>query len=93
MKTLQIEKKHYSLLSNIFKPIVINDIAEKGYSKYLSEICINSGLIEKIDTSMTLSQFFDWLYKLLFKNYRNEYIYKNIIRNSFIKNISHAYGI
>jgi hypothetical protein len=62
----------------------MNDIASKGYSAYLTEVCENSGLIEQTDPSMSLSQFFDWVYNLLFKNYRNEYIYKNVIANKIL---------
>jgi hypothetical protein len=62
----------------------MDSIAQKGISGYLTEVCTNSGLIAQIDPSMLLGQFFDWIYNILFKNYRNEYIYKNAIANKIL---------
>lgn len=85
MKTKEnINRKYLPSLSRIFTPIVMDSLAQKGYSPYLSEVCINSGLLEEIDPATTLGQFFDWIYNLLFKNYRNEYIYKNVIANKIL---------
>jgi len=33
---------------------------------------------------MPLEQFFDWIYNILFHNYRNEYVYKNAIANKIL---------
>jgi hypothetical protein len=62
----------------------MDSLAQKGRSAYLSEVCTNSGLLDQTDPSMSLPQFFDWIYNLLFKNYRNEYIYKNAIANKIL---------
>ena len=48
---------------------------------------MNSGFVKKIDRSMNLGCFFDLVYDLLFKFYRNEYIYKNVITNKILLGI------
>ncbi len=85
MKTKEIiNRKYLPAVSRIFSPIVMDSLSHKGYSAYLYEVCTNSGILEQIDHSMSLSQFFDWIYNILFKNYRNEYIYKNAIANKIL---------
>ena len=79
-----IEKKFLPALSRVFTPIVLDSLTQKGFSPYLSEVCVNSGLSKKIDRSMNLGCFFDLVYDLLFKFYRNEYIYKNVIANKIL---------
>ena len=81
---MKIDKKYYPSLGCLFSPVVLDSLAAVGYSPYLSEVCVNSGLLEQIDLSITLSQFFDRIYNMLFKNYRNEYIYKNVIANKIL---------
>ncbi len=81
---MEIDQKYLPALGRVFSPIVMDSLAQKGYSPYLSEVCINSGLFERIDPTTTLGEFFDWVYNLLFKNYRNEYIYKNVIANKIL---------
>ncbi len=84
MCNMEIDQKYLPALGRVFSPIVLDSLAQKGYSPYLSEVCINSGLLERIDPATTLGEFFDWVYNLLFKNYRNEYIYKNVIANKIL---------
>lgn len=84
MCNMGIDQKYLAALGRIFSPIVLDSLAQKGYSPYLSEVCINSGLLDRIDPATTLGEFFDWVYNLLFKNYRNEYIYKNVIVNKIL---------
>ena len=86
MCNMEIDQKHFPALGRIFSPIVLDSLAQKGYSPYLSEVCTNIGLLERIDPATTLGEFFDWVYDLLFKNYRNEYIYKNVIVNKILLN-------
>ena len=81
---MEIDSKYLPALGRLFTPIVMDSLEQKGYSPYLSEVCANSGLLEKLDSSTTLGQFFDWVYRLLFKNYRNEYIYKNVLANKIL---------
>ena len=85
MKTKEnINRKYLPAVSRIFSPVVMDGLAHKGHSAYLYEVCSNSDILEQIEPSMPLSQFFDWIYNLLFKNYRNEYIYKNAIANKIL---------
>lgn len=79
-----IDPKYLPALGRLFTPIVMDSLEQKGYSPYLAEVCVNSGLVEKLDSSETLGQFFDRVYHLLFKIYRNEYIYKNVIANKIL---------
>lgn len=81
---LEIDPKYLPALGRLFTPIVMDSLAQKSYSPYLSEVCINSGLLDKIDPATTLGQFFEWVYNLLFKNYRNEYVYKNVLANKIL---------
>lgn len=81
---MNIDKKYLPSLSRIFSPVVLDSIAQTGTSGYLSEVCSNSGLLDRIDSKMPLYKFFDYVYNLLFKNYRNEYIYKNAIANKIL---------
>ena len=81
---LEIDQKYLPALGRLFTPIVMDNLAQKSYSPYLSEVCINSGLLDKIEPTTTLGQFFEWVYNLLFKNYRNEYIYKNVLANKIL---------
>lgn len=79
-----INRKYFPALSRIFTPVVMDSLVQKGYSPYLSEVCENSGLLKNIDPATTLGQFFDWVYNLLFKQYRSEYLYKNVITNKIL---------
>ncbi|OQY39416.1 MAG: hypothetical protein B6229_03785 [Spirochaetaceae bacterium 4572_7] len=83
-KYTPLESQYYPAISRLFSPVVLKDIILNGYSAYFSEVCRNSGLLNSLDLSMPLSQFFDRIYSLLFKNYRNEYIYKNAITNKVL---------
>jgi len=85
MKTKEnINRKYFPALGRIFTPVVLDSIAQNGNSGYLSEVCSNSGLLDNIKPTIPLGQFFDWIYSILFKNYRNEYIYKNAIANKIL---------
>jgi hypothetical protein len=81
---IKINDKYLPSLGRMFSPLVMDQIALKGRSGYLSEVCSNSRIIEQIDPSMSLAQFFDLIYMILFKSYRNEYIYKNAIANKIL---------
>ena len=82
--THNINIDHLSSLSRIFTPSVMNPLALYGHSDYLTEIYSNSGLNDTLDTSLTLSSFLDYVYSLLKKYYRNEYVYKNAITNKIL---------
>jgi hypothetical protein len=83
-KSLNINANYLHALSRIFTPLVLDSVAEKGHSLYLTEVCSNSLLLNKIDMDIPFSDFLNKVYGFLFKNYRNEYIYKNVIANNIL---------
>jgi len=79
-----IESCYFQAIGRIFSPIVMDCIAELGYSKYLVEVCLNSGLSKQVKPTTTFGQFLDFVYSFLSFNYRNEYVYKNSIANEVL---------
>jgi hypothetical protein len=81
---LNISPTYLNALSRIFTPLVLDNVAEKGHSSYLTELYANSVLLNKIDMELPFAEFLNRIYSFLFKNYRNEYIYKNVIANKIL---------
>jgi len=81
---IDIDKKYLPSIGNFFSPIVLYSFEKYNSSSYFTEVCQNSELFEKLDLSISLSDFFDMIFHFLLKNYRNEYIYKNIIANKIL---------
>ena len=71
-------------LSKIFSPIILKELCSTGNSKKLRKILDELNLLYQVDLKKNLESFFNDVYKILLKNYRNEYIYRSII----IKKIS-----
>lgn len=76
-------------LSKIFSPTILKELCSTGNSKKLRKILDELNLLYQVDLK-NLESFFNDVYKILLKNYRNEYIYrsiiiKNIIRYTFFK--------
>ena len=91
MKTLRnvdgdvaVRVEDYASLGRAFSPLVLESITKSGYSKYLSEVLTNSGIIELINLDMTVEEFLEWLYDDMSYHYRNEYVYKNAIANKIL---------
>ena len=84
INNIKIDSKYLPSFGRFFTSVVMDNLAREGKSGYLSEICSNSGLLSKIDPEMSLGRFFDWIYNILFRHYRNEYIYKNVIANKIL---------
>ena len=68
-------------LARIFTASVIKELVSKGYSAMASRILRESQLLSTLDPKMSLREFFEGLFALLFRSYRNEYIYKSVIAN------------
>lgn len=81
---LKIDQKYYAALSRIFSPMVLDSIAKKGSSSYLTEVCTQSGIRDQFSRSVSLGGFLEFIYRFLVKNYRNEYVYKNAIANKVL---------
>lgn len=71
------------LISNVFSKKVLEDIAAGCTPKKLEEIIVRANLHDSVD-GMSYSMFFEWVYSLLLKEYRNEYVYKNAIASKII---------
>lgn len=81
---MHIPLNYLPAFGRIFSPLVMNNLAENGYSGYLSEVCSNSRIIDQLDKTTTVKQFLEDVYDNLQKNYRYEYIYKNVIANKIL---------
>lgn len=81
---IKIDSQYFNSIGRIFTPLVLDKVANNGYSDYLNEVCKNSGILESIDPSLSFAEFLDSVYSLLFRDYRNEYIYKNAIANEIL---------
>ena len=66
-------------LSKIFSPTILKELCSTGNSKELRRILDELNLLYQVDLKKNLESFFNDVYKVLLKNYRNEYIYRNII--------------
>lgn len=83
-KPFNIEVKYLPLMARFFSPIVMNSLINDGRSLYFNDVLQGCGIMEELDLSMKLSQFFEHLYNLIAKLYRNEYVYKNAIVNKIL---------
>ncbi|MHB8988820.1 MAG: sce7726 family protein [Desulfobulbia bacterium] len=71
-------------LSKIFSAAVINELATKGHSSLAVAILKEVGLLREFGPTTLLRDFFDQVHALLFRSYRNEYIYKNAIARKIL---------
>lgn len=71
----------YSLLTKVFSRAVFSEVLNYNYSSVLNE-----GIQAFIDNpyEYTYGQNIDFLYDILKKEYRNEYLYKNTLLNKWI---------
>jgi len=81
---LDIDQRYFSAIGHFFSPIVLTNLGKNNHSPYLSEVCQSSGLLKNIDLSVSLGDFLNIIFQFLLKNYRNEYVYKNIIANKIL---------
>ncbi len=83
-KTIYIEVKYLPFIARFFSPVVMNSLIKEGRSAYLHDVLQSSGIIKDLDLNLKLGQFFEQLYNLVAKYYRNEYVYKNAIVNKIL---------
>lgn len=81
---MQIESKYLSSLGRLFSPLVLDEIIHNNRSGYLRDLLAESGITNQIDMNMPLGIFLEDVYRYLFANYRNEYIYKNVIARKIL---------
>jgi len=71
-------------LSRLFSSNVIKDLATTGSSSIACKILSENHLLRTLNPHMILRDFYDGLFARLFKEYRNEYIYKNAIADKVL---------
>jgi hypothetical protein len=83
-KRLFIDSRFDPLLARLFSANVIQDLAATGSSKKAFKILSELHLIDSLDPRMILRDFYDDLFELIFRKYRNEYVYKNAIADKIL---------
>lgn len=82
---MSIFKIQYPLLLSVpFRSSFIQNVLTNSHHSIIRNISEKTGLINYSNYPTKLSSFFDLIYKLLKKNYRCEYIYKNEIINQLL---------
>lgn len=71
-------------LARLFSTTVVKELAATGRSPLATAILKESAFSLFVDPSTPLRDFFDHVYALLFRSYRNEYIYKNVIAQKIL---------
>lgn len=71
-------------LARLFSTSVIKELAATGRSPLATAILREAVLPQGLDPATPLRDFFDQIYALLFRTYRNEYIYKNVIAQKIL---------
>lgn len=69
-------------LARVFSASVFNELANKGFSPSLNLLL--KELHIEVSCYNNLGEVFEFIYKKLSKNYRNEYLYKNSIANKIL---------
>jgi len=72
-------KKHGAALSRLFSSRVMQDLAATGSSRLATQVLEECDVARSLSPSLTLADWFDSLHSMLFRNYRSEYVYKNMI--------------
>jgi hypothetical protein len=72
------------VLARIFSAAVIDELASKGRSSLAVAILKEASLFREFDSAILMRDFFDQVHALLFRSYRNEYIYKNAIARKIL---------
>jgi hypothetical protein len=75
---------HGPTLARLFSPTVVKEFAQTGSSPFASAILKEAAFTHRLAPATTMRDFFDHVYSLLFRTYRNEYIYKNVIAQKIL---------
>lgn len=84
---ISIPSNDVQILARFFSSAVIGEFAAKGHSRLASAILKETGLSTTLSPTTLLRDFYNHIYSLLFVNYRNEYIYKNVIAQKILLGI------
>lgn len=71
-------------LSYLFSASVLNELLRFNYSERLVQIFNDFNILDKINSNVTVKDFFEDAYKELLKHYRNEYVFKNAIAEKIL---------
>jgi hypothetical protein len=81
------DDRQIGILARLFSSAVIRELATKRLSPLASNILREAGFLQNCLPIITLRDFFDQIYDLLFQTYRNEYIYKNAIAQKILMGV------
>ncbi len=76
--------ENYSLLSRLFSTSLFSELIRLGHSRLLKEIWNKSQILSGFSSKSSLADVIDFAYSTLNRNYRNEYIYKNVLINKIL---------
>ncbi|MBG0765377.1 MAG: sce7726 family protein [Tissierellales bacterium] len=75
--------QYLSQFPSIFSQRILNELVKNGESKKLSRFITESQFLEKED-KIKYGDLFDNIFNYLLKNYRCEYVYKNLLANELL---------
>lgn len=81
---ISISSTAIPVLARLFSSAVIDEFATKGQSRLATSILKEADLFHKIAPTTLLRDFYNQIYAILFSDYRNEYIYKNVIARKIL---------
>jgi hypothetical protein len=82
--SLKSSFSHGPTLARLFSAAVVKELAATGRSPLAAAILKEAAFPHVLDPATPLWEFFDQVYALLFRSYRNEYIYKNVIAQKIL---------
>lgn len=74
-------------LARLFSSAVIKELATNGHSPLAVSLIKETGIYSKVAPAISLRDFFDKIYSILFRTYRNEYVYKNAIAQKILMGV------
>lgn len=84
---LKDRTRNPSDLTRLFSSAVVKELAVKGHSQTAGDILRETGFYSDFKSTICLRDFFDKAYKILFRSYRNEYVYKNAIAQKLLMGV------
>lgn len=79
-----MQKDYSTALSYLFSNTILNDLFKDRYSEHLIKVFTELNKLDKTYQNLTLKDFFEYAYKQLLSNYRNEYVFKNAIAQKIL---------
>lgn len=73
-----------AVLARFFSSSVLRELAHTGHSVIASRLSRQHQLVEQFGMDKTVGDFYDAIFKILIREYRHEYIYKNAIAEKIL---------